>query len=554
MRRVGALAIAALILLLSACTGLPTSGAVYPGRSPVDVEADPDIRFRPDSPQPGASPEDIVNGFLRAGSGSQENWATAREYLTRAFAQEWNPRASVTVDRLQDRSQPTAPVDGVSTVEVTATGVVDGTGAYQPQSGGPAPLTFTLTQQDDEWRISSAPDGIVLFEEQFRSVFRSVSLMYFDPSWQYLVPDVRWFPRTNIATYVTRALIDGAPSEWLSGAIVTSFPDEVGAATSVTVVDGVAQVELTGAALSLGQSALDRMQTQLEASLRSAGVNGVRMSANGSPLDARAVSTRSTRVDGQSLVELADGRFGFLDGSEIEPISDLSRAIESVDAAAVEVAPDLDTAAVLTSAGAAVRAGADGTVAVLDERAGLLPPTIDPSGAVWTVPVASPGAVRVHPRDGDALSIDGAWPGAASISAMRVSRDGARIAAAVTVRGHTELWVAGIARPGDGATVALGEPHVVALISGEAASLAWLDDATLGLLTRLGDEVSLREQPVGGPGTVLTIPGGVGTVAGGNSSARLLTASGTLYVRQGPTWQQAAADVRLLAGQQGMPQ
>jgi hypothetical protein len=550
---VAAAALAALMLLLAGCTGLPTSGAVYPGRSPVDVEADPDIRFVPDSPQPGASPEDIVNGFLRAGSGSQENWATARKYLTRTFAQEWNPRASVTVDRLQDRSQPSAPVKGVSTVEVTATGLVNGDGAYQPQSGGPAPLTFSVVEEEGEWRIAEAPDGIVLFEEQFRSVFRSVSLFYFDPSWQFLVPDVRWFPRTNIATYVTRALIDGSPSGWLSGAIVTAFPEDVGAATSVTVVDGIAQVDLTGAALSLGQAALDRMQAQLEASLRSAGVNGVRMSSDGSTLDARSVQTRSTRVDGQSLVERADGRFGFLDGDTIEPVADLSRAVESLDAVAVEASGDLEWAAVLTSAGSVARARADGTTALLDERAGLVAPTIDPFGAIWTVPATAPGEVRVHPAEGDALPIEGAWPGAASISAMQVSRDGARVAAAVTVRGHTELWVAGITRAADGATVALGEPHVVAVIIGEGTGLAWIDDTTVGLLTRLGDDVSLREQPVGGPGTDLTIPAGVTRLAGGNASARLLTDAGTLYVRQGPTWQQLAADVRVLAGQQGMP-
>jgi hypothetical protein len=549
-----AVAAAALVLLLTACAGLPSSGSVYPGRSPVDVQADPDFRFVPDSPQPGASPEDIVNGFIRAGSGPQDSWATAREFLAGSFAREWNPLTTVTVDRLQDRSEPSTPVDGVSLVRITPTGIVDAEGAYLPQGGAPSTLSFTLEEENGEWRISDGPDGIVLFEEQFRSVFSSVELMYFDPSWQFLVPDVRWFPRTNIAAYVAGALIDGAPSPWLAGSVVTAFPENVETATrAVPVTDGVAQVDLTGTALSLGQNVLDRMQAQLDQSLRSANVTGVQMTAEGSPLTARAASTRSTRVDPQSLVETAEGRFGFLNGEELEAVPGLSPGIESVDAVSVEVSGDLESAAVLTAAGAVVRVGADETTALLDERAGLLPPSIDPFGFVWSVPGGDPTAVRAFPPTGAGVPVETAWPAATAVSAMRVSRDGARVAAAVTVRGHTELWVAGVLRAAEGASIALGEPHLVAVIAGESAGLAWLDDTTLGLLVRIGDEVSLREQPVGGPGTELTIPAGVSSVAGGNSSARLLAGSGVLYVRQGPTWQELAPDIRILAGQQGMP-
>lgn len=553
MRRVGAALAAALVLVLSACAGLPSTGPVYPGRSPVDVEADPDFRFVPDSPRPGASPEDIVNGFIRAGSGSQDAWATAREFLSTSFARQWNPLSTVTVDRLQDRSEPTAPVDGVSVMEITPTGIVDAEGSYLPQNGTPATLSFTLEQEDGQWRISDAPDGIVLFEEQFRSVFSSVSLAYFDPSWQFLVEDARWFPRANIAAYIAGALVDGTPSPWLAHSVVNAFPDEVELATrAVPISDGVAQVDLTGAALPLGQNALDRMQAQLEESLRSADITGVQMTANGSPLEARAATTRSTRVAPQSLVETADGRFGFLDGENLAPVPGLSEAVESVDAVSVEVSADLEAAALLTASGTVVRADAGPSTAVLDERADLIAPTIDPFGVIWSVPRGTPSAVTAFAAAGAAVSVEGAWPEASAISAMRVSRDGARIAAVVTVRGHTELRVAGIRRS-EGGGIALGEPQLVATVAGDGFGLAWLDDTTLGLLGRVGSEVSLREQPIGGPGTDLTIPAGVSAIAGGNASARLLTGSGVLYVRQGPTWQQLAEDVRVLAGQQGMP-
>ncbi len=61
--------ILALALVLSACAGLPTSGPVNAGNDADADVAPPDFSFLPDHPQPGATPEEIVEGFIRAGSG-----------------------------------------------------------------------------------------------------------------------------------------------------------------------------------------------------------------------------------------------------------------------------------------------------------------------------------------------------------------------------------------------------------------------------------------------------------------------------------------------------
>lgn len=552
MRRALAVLLAGLALALTACAGLPTSGVVNPGLSPVDANSDPEIRFVPNGPQDGASPEDIVNGFIRAGSGPQGEWAIARQFLTPDLKARWNPRASVTIDRLSDRTAPTAPVDGVSTMQVVPTGFVDATGVYQPQDGSPVTLDFTLQQVDGEWRISDAPDGVVLFEEEFRSVYRPVALQFFDRSWRYLVPDDRWFPSTSIATAVATALVDGGPSPSLTGAVRSAFPDDVSVVGAVPAVDNTATVELSSAALPLGQTVLDRMLTQLRESLRSADVTSVSMTVGGATLDASPVGVQSTLVDQRSLVQRQDGTFGFVDGQGVEAIA-VSEAIERAGANAVDVAESLDVAAVRTTAGAVLRAGPEGQLAALDDRAGLVEPSIDPGGAVWTVPAGAPAAVQVFPADGAPIAVGGAWPGATTISAMRVSRDGTRVAAAVGVRGQTQLWVSSIRRDDDGVTITLGAPLVLATLDGDAAGLAWLDDATLGALVSANGEMSLREQPVGGPGTDLTVPDGTVALVGGNSSPRLRTADGGLYVRQGPSWAQVSNGISLLAGQQGMP-
>src|SRR6218665_249678 len=94
MRRwVAALAAAALAVSLAACAGLPTSGPVNAGQPIDESDANSDIVFLPDAPAKDATPEQIVEGFILAGSGPRGNWATAQLYLAPEFQTEWNPRA-----------------------------------------------------------------------------------------------------------------------------------------------------------------------------------------------------------------------------------------------------------------------------------------------------------------------------------------------------------------------------------------------------------------------------------------------------------------------------
>ncbi|MFX7756084.1 hypothetical protein ABTJ91_20540, partial [Acinetobacter baumannii] len=84
----------------------------------------------------------------------------------------WDPRARVTIDRLADR-RATAGADGTSvTVALSTIAGVDANGAYSPSVGGATEaLPFTLARVNDQWRITSAPDGVVLYEEVFPTVY-----------------------------------------------------------------------------------------------------------------------------------------------------------------------------------------------------------------------------------------------------------------------------------------------------------------------------------------------------------------------------------------------
>lgn len=538
-----------LVLVLTACTGLPTTGYVNPGRGPEGDETQ-QFAFVPDGPQDDASPAEIVEGFLRAGSGPADDWATAKLFL--APGTQWDPRARVTIDRLVDRRATAVPDGSSVSVQLSTIAGVDANGAYSPAvTGAIESLSFALSRVDDQWRITSAPDGVVLYEEVFPTVYQAASVAYFDPTFSFIVPDVRWFPRPLVASRVTTALVDGQPSSWLAGAVRNAFPDELSlVGRSVTLSStGVAQVQLPQAALSLDRTTLDRMQTQLTRSLVTAGISEVQMTVDGTPITATELPVKVTRVDPSPAVLTMDGTFGVLSGENVDAIPTLSDAVETLAPTSIELEADRSLAAVLTQQSTVASALADGRTFLLDDRPGLVAPSIDSDGAIWSVPRTAPSQVRAYTPEGVPRDIGNAWPDASEVVAFQISRDGTRIAAVVTVAGVREVWLAGIVR--EGTAISLGPPHVLSFSEPGAFDLSWLDDTTVGVLTSVDGVARLDELNVGGRGTVGPVPENAKAIAGGSASVRVLDDTGRLFSRRGSSWTLVATDIRVLAGQQG---
>ena len=90
-------AAAAVAVTLTACGALPTSGPVNAGQPIADDSSAGDLVFLPDAPAKDATPQQIVEGFIAAGSGPRDNWAIAHLYLAPEFSSEWDPREGVAV-------------------------------------------------------------------------------------------------------------------------------------------------------------------------------------------------------------------------------------------------------------------------------------------------------------------------------------------------------------------------------------------------------------------------------------------------------------------------
>lgn len=557
----GAVAVlTAVVLMLAGCASIPDSGPVRQGGPVAQVNDPLDLDFNPSPPEKGASQQRIVQGFIDAASSPKNNFQIAREYLTHSMAANWNPDESVTVDDGRNRSYDEQ--GPLWRVEVTPVANVDAVGTYHPVgSTAPVGLNYQLVRENGEWRISVAPDGVVIDDPTFRAVYTQQTLYFYSPGFASLVPDARWFPArvASAATRVASSLLAG-PAPWLTGAVTTAFPKGTQLAVpSVTTGSGVARVDLSSEAAQADPAQLQRMQYQLEQSLGSL-AQTVQLSIEGNVQQIPSLSTASApdqnpSVDPHAFVYRGDV-FGPLNGDTVTPLSGLSDKVAALHPTAITLGASREQAAVLSQAGAySVRRNGDPVL--VDPRPGLIGPSLDSSGWVWSVPGDSPGAIQVAAANGgDAHAVAANWPNATAVLSLAVSRDGTRIAALLRTTTGVSLMAAGIVRGGNGAPNSLTEPIELAVPASGARSAAWTSDLTISLLsTTTGEATSIAQQTVGGAQTTTSGPAGGRTIVGAAGLAPyvVLSQDGTLLAPTGTGWQAQLDKVGAVAVQQGQP-
>ncbi|AQX82221.1 hypothetical protein BWO91_12930 [Plantibacter flavus] len=562
VRRIAAAALPMLLaVVLSACVGIPRGGSVQDGGTVEGDGGDVDVNFIAPGPAEGATPEQILRGFIDAAASPQNNYEIAREFLAPELRSDWDPDAGVTIDQ---GGRTFAPVADTVQLTVSPVAAVDDRGEYR-ESGNSSPLswTYSFEQVRGEWRIAAAPPGIVLESSTFADVFAAYSLSYFDPSFTRLVPDQRWFPsRASTATRIVGALLDG-PAEWLKGAVATAFPEGTSLTSDAVPVEaGTARVDLTKPALQADAVTLQRMQLQLTSSLvqLSGSVGGVAAVSNvaitvvgNSTQTVSPLSLAAPRVDPRALVQRGD-EFGFASGNRLEAVPGISAAVVAAGADAAVLSADHDQAAVRSAAGVTV-IQADGDVRLVDNRPGLLPPTMDPFGFTWTVPAAAPSALLAHDAAGGTVQVATSWTGASTIDSIQVSREGTRLIALLRDGTQSRLVAAAIIRGDRNAPLRLGDPVELRVMSAEATTVTWVDDITVAVLLGGGDGTTIVTQQIGGRSAPVPNLADVTNLVGGNGPTQLraLTSDGRLLLPRGSSWQEAGSDVRFIATQLGSP-
>lgn len=540
---------------IAGCAGIPRSGAVHEGQ-PVSQEGPNAIEFLPASPFDGATQDQILRGFLDAASSPQDDFAIAREFLGSAFRTSWDASASVNVD-LGIRAIASTSVN-TSTLSTEASATVDARGQYREiKPSVPIALTYEFVNEGGQWRISSAPDGVVIDRFTFDQIFATHPLYFFDPTFTHLIPDLRWFPSgSSTPTRIMKALLLG-PADWLAegGAVVTAFPEGSAlVADTVPIVARVAAVDLTPQVLEAPSGGLQHMLAQATASLNTVdSVSDVELLVDGNvqqiPTSANVNPDLTARVDGRPLV-MADGTFGFLNETSVEPVAGLSPLLETLNPSAVTVDSSLSLAAARTDAGVALVRSTSG-VTLLDSRPNLISPALDSWNFIWTVPADAPSQVLVYSTDGQATPVTTPWPAATRIVALNVSRDGSRVVALLEDAGSTRFVAASIQRGDRNRPTVIGTPIELATDAGTPLDATWADPVTVVSLVQAADGSSLlMSQTIGGqserlPDSVTSI-----SLAGANviTQLRVRASDGSLSVLRGSAyWQVVFGNVSVLA-------
>jgi hypothetical protein len=553
-----ALAVGLCTVALSACAGIPSSGPVNVGISVKATGIDDGAILIPEGPVRGAKPAQILQGFIAAFAGSQNNYGVARQFLGGDFKSEWDPRKSVLVRTGGTRIESSGDERMSYTINTVAD--VDSAGSYT-RSPEPEPqvLNYSFAKEKGQWRIVEGPQGIVLPESTFGSVFSEQTLYFLDPTGQRLVPDRRWFPTGAQPVRIVSALLSGPPAA-LRGAVYSAFPDGTKLSSPlVPVQDGIAAIDLSPEALSSKSTERQLMKLQLLASLRGVtNITGVAISVGDSPLAIPSPSGTTPpsepQVDPRPLVLRKDS-FGFFENGKITPIPSLSQKILALAPSAVTLGSDGTTAVVLSATGVS-RVTSNSAAVSLDSRAGLIAPSLDEDGYVWSVPAASPNAIRLFDAAGKMHELAPALPEGAQIVSLAVSRDGARVAMYLSTDAGPRLIVSGIVRSSDQNQLPISlvaEPVLdVTADADTAIDASWADGLSVATLSVKGGQPSVVLYQLGGPRVSLGHPDGAKEIVGGNggtSGLRVLGPGGTIQALRGSGWIGSGVQVDFIATQ-----
>lgn len=569
-RRTAALsATLAACLVLAGCTQIPQSSPVRTGEPLADNRASADTpQFRPPGPADGADAEEVIRGFILAGTSPQDDYEIAREHLTGPATRQWNPAQRTVVYSAQPTITRVAEDSYQIQVEVDSEVDEYGLRTMAPP-GSTRAWEITLDETEQGPRISAVDDGTLLSLSQFTQVYAPHDLVFFDQTMTYAVADVRWFVnRGTTVTAATRALLHG-PAPYLTGATVSAFPVRSGTDLTHPAVPvdeaGVARVDLVDAAVEGADAeARYRMEEQLRLTLTGlASVNRVEVSVEGAPLassggDATPVPVQVDPPAESVQVGVAPstGGLAFFQGLSVTPVGGVPN-VADLHPAVPAMSRDRTRFAFLTQDRTSLYlATAEGRLEQAVRGTGLTPPSIDALGWAWTVDAGGSARIQASPLepggDGSGRVVTAPWlEDGERIVALRISRGGARAALVVDDGERRTVRVAGVVRGSDGVPASLTEPLL--LPSQEDPDLVeWVGDTSLIASATARDEddrVTPEIIDLDGTTRQLNPLSGLTGVSAGDRGTLYAETQDTVFMLVGSSWraQELSRPVRDLA-------
>jgi hypothetical protein len=555
MRRgTAVISVVAVLFTLLGCARIGTSGPVVSG-GPAGKPAG--LQALVPGPGPGDSPEQIVQGFMRAGLSARSEYEAARLFLTTERATDWRPSQQTLVYSDEVKlsgfaDNPQAPAgdepttsSGIVSVQVVAT--IDATGHLLHDSTDRRQnVGFSLVRQKGEWRLDAVPDMTLISADDLEFVFSRFAVYFLDPTGSYLVPDARWLPDTDSTPTLLAALLLDGPTAFLAGAVVSAFPEgvELAPPSGVGIEDGLASVDLTSQARSAPPPQRALMRSQMLATLQQvAEVADVTLTVENGPLEVPE-STVRRQPDGRGgLVVLREGVLLRLDNGAFAEVAGVP-PLADLDPEAI--AADYSTArfAVLTGGGGELRLlRVDKPVAdpvLVADR--LTRPSFDWRGWVWSTAADCEGTVSAVSPEGRVVEVNASWLDGRQLTAMRVSREGARVIVASSGPDGPRLDLASVIRDGAGAPVTLqqADPALVGDNLAAVDDVAWIDELQVAALGRRpadqGERVLRLELGELTAQALSTVRGARQVTSGGGPGAVIVRTDDALMVPAGAQW------------------
>ena len=568
---------------VGACARLPRDGEVR--QSDVVVAEGDSLVQSAAGPEVGASPKEIVEGFLRAcAAGYSDGFATARSFLTKAAADSWHPQEIVMVYTGSESPVVEQAGEGAVDLRTRLIGSLDGAGILTPRDDEDHAVSYSLTADSTgQWRIAELPDGILLPEPVFGQEFSAYLLHFLSLDRERAVPELRWAALRTAAPALMRLLL-GGPSEWLAPGADTLVPPGLrllGGLDAPLPADGAVTVSVSSEAAALDPTGRALLVAQIERTLTQvAGIHSVSVRALGDGEDPRDADA-GTALGGAADLDAAPGAsgqaIGMSGGNVVRGLSTAretlatSRALGTTSARWPDVgadgtivalagrsmlllAPGRSVASVIHSVDdeSAGQTAGDGDQADGGDQAGagqsgggMTPPVIDRHGWTWT---AARGEIVVLNRAGLRADLAAEWLVGSRVLALDVSAESERLVVRRRVDGETadRVEAAVIVRDARGLPQRLGPPLTVPGAGGTRA-LAWSDPVVVAVLADGGAGApDVKQIQVGG--TAATIPGLAGAVeltANRTDGLVLLTDSaGQIWHRNDGTWRVAATDLQ----------
>jgi hypothetical protein len=541
-----------LVLALTGCASLPMAGPVRIGPDLVPTNDGDSFYYSPSSPVDGATQAEILSGFIAAGTGPQNDYAVAREYLSESIRSTWNPNQEVLIQR----TSPKVEISDQDTAElqVDVSAVVDADGKYQvTPTGTSRNLEFSFVLENSQWRLSAAPDATVLIRPVFDVVFSPYSIFFVDRQKRFLVPELRWFPTTAATgTRLANALLRGA-SSWLKPAVVSAIPSGTRLSIdAVTVEDGVALVDLTARALVASRADRSLMKAQLQATLSQLpNVSEVAISIERSRQEIQDTATDSRTLPARSLGVLSENGLELISAAEqpfFQPGQDF---FELNEVSEIALSSQSGWVAAVTSNGTVRTRGEEPGIDVelIDSRVSTAGIAFDPQEYLWSISRAQSANIIVTSAGGDPSVVLAPWLGGLSVRGFALSPEGSKAALIVQSSGQIRVLVSAVVRNPSGLPLELGEPIQVASEQTNPVSISWVDQLTIATVNTEGGSTTGLLSTIGGTSrSIPALPGTKTIVAAGVASQLyLLTEEGELFSLRGSTWSPLRQSIRALA-------